>query len=470
MSTFSGLNTAYTAIAAARIGIDVTGQNIANQGSEGYTRQRVTTSALDSAAMAGKFSMGVQPGRGVSVDGIARLGNDLLDARVRDTLAASGFWATKATASLTAEGAMAEPGKNGLSSQLSQFWAGWQDLANNPDSDAAAAVILNQAQVLAAQISAGYQSVADQWQSTRVDVNGMTSRVNSAADQIAALNGQIRSALNSGRSANELIDQRNLLAQNVSRLAGATASLESDGTLTVRVGGNALVDGVTARHLVASGPRDLAEGGRVSLAWESRPDLPITLAGGELGGALAVLAPASEGGTLAQVAESYNEVATELARQVNAVHGAGVTADNNPGGDFFALSAEDGPAALGLTVIPQSRAQLALALPDAGALDGGNADLVSQIGQAEGSPDAIWASFVTRFGVATAGDAQRANLAETASVTAVTAQQSVASVDGDEETVNLLTYQTAYQAAARVLTAVDESLDVLINKTGLVGR
>ena len=55
-------------------------------------------------------------------------------------------------------------------------------------------------------------------------------------------------------------------------------------------------------------------------------------------------------------------------------------------------------------------------------------------------------------------------------VAAVTAQQSNSSVDGDEETINLLTYQTAYQAAARVLTAVDEALDLLINRTGLVGR
>ncbi|WP_313355767.1 flagellar basal body rod C-terminal domain-containing protein, partial [Microbacterium sp.] len=65
---------------------------------------------------------------------------------------------------------------------------------------------------------------------------------------------------------------------------------------------------------------------------------------------------------------------------------------------------------------------------------------------------------------------QRAKLSDVASVTAIGAQRSVAGVDGDEETISLLTYQTAYQAAARVLTAVDESLDVLINRTGLVGR
>ncbi len=83
------------------------------------------------------------------------------------------------------------------------------------------------------------------------------SQVNAAADQIAALNREIRDALTSGRSANELIDQRNVLAQNVSRLAGGKATVESDGTLTVRIDGNALVSGSDARDLALSGPTSI---------------------------------------------------------------------------------------------------------------------------------------------------------------------------------------------------------------------
>jgi len=77
---------------------------------------------------------------------------------------------------------------------------------------------------------------------------------------------------------------------------------------------------------------------------------------------------------------------------------------------------------------------------------------------------------VTSFGVTVAGDVQRADTADRGAIAAIAGQQSHASVDGDEETITLLTYQTAYQAAARVLTAVDEALDTLINRVGLVGR
>ncbi|WP_203135606.1 flagellar hook-associated protein FlgK [Microbacterium sp. JZ31] len=469
MSTFTGLNTAASALAAARRGIDVTGQNIANQTTAGYTRQRLETSAVAAVAQAGRFSMGVVPGQGVSVDGITRLGDAVLDARVRDALGASGFWTVRAEAARTAEAAMAEPTKAGLAHAMSQFWAGWQDLSNTPDEEAAAAVVLNSAEVLAGRLAAGYQAASGQWSDLRTGVDRTVTEINTAADQVAALNREIRDALASGRSANELIDRRGVLVERLARSAGAQATVETDGTMTVRVDGNALVSGTEARHLVASGPTDIAEGRPVTVAWAHRPDVPLTSPGGELGGTLSVLAPADEGGTLARLAETYNSVATELAERVNAQHRAGVTADGQPGGDFFSL-APDGPAALGLGVVPTNGRELALAALGAGAYDASNADAISQIGEGAGSPDTVWADFVTSFGVAASGDTQRANVAEVAAVTSVAAQQSVAGVDGDEETINLLTYQTAYQAAARVLTAVDEALDVLINRTGVVGR
>ncbi|MFB7250937.1 flagellar hook-associated protein FlgK [Microbacterium sp. NPDC056234] len=468
MSTFSGLNTAASALTAARRGMDVVGQNLANERTEGYTRQRVTQSAVAAVAQSGRFSTGVVPGGGVAVTGIARLGDALLDARVRDSLAASGFWSTRAVIGATAEAALAEPTENGLAAGLSQFWAGWQDLANTPDSGAAAAVVLQSAAQLTGQIAEGYRTVAGTWTDARATAERTVTQVNASADQIASLNRAIRDAQASGRSANELIDQRSVLAQKVARAAGGVATVEPDGTMTVRVDGNALVSGTTARHLEIDGPRGIDAGGRMSVTWAGS-GASVAITGGELGGTLSVLAPADEGGTLAQLAAAYNAVAESLASALNSQHRAGVTSAGTAGGDFFALSGT-GPAALGISVAVTSASDLALAAPGAGTWDSTNADAISQIGGRDGSPDAIWVDQVTRSGVAVAADAQRARLADASAVSAVAAQQSVAAVEGDEETINLLTYQTAYQAAARVMTAVDEALDVLINRTGVVGR
>ncbi|WP_136035472.1 flagellar hook-associated protein FlgK [Microbacterium sp. K35] len=469
MSTFSGLNTAASGLAAARRGMDVVGQNIANQKTEGYTRQRVETSSIAAVAQTGRFSMGALPGHGVSIDGVARLGDALLDARVRDTLGTSGYWSARALAATTAEAALGEPTDKGLANRLTSFWAGWQELANTPDSGAAAASVLESAKELAAHVAGGYRTVAAQWTAARESAGRAVDQVNAAAEQIAVLNSEIRDALAAGRSANELMDRRTVLAEDVARLTGGTGTLESDGTLTLRLGGNALVSGGDARRLALTGPTAIEAGQRVGVIWESAPDLPVSVDGGELGGTLSVLAPAGDGGMLAQLASTYDRVATALAESLNAQHRAGVTASGQPGGDFFTLPAT-GSAALGLRVAVTSADQLALAAPGAGAKDASNADLISQIGRRATSPDALWTDQVTRFGVSTAADVQRAKVSESAAAGAIGAQQSVAAVDGDEETISLLTYQTAYQAAARVLTAVDEALDVLINRTGVVGR
>jgi flagellar hook-associated protein 1 FlgK len=94
-STFGSLNTALSGLNAARQGSAVTGQNIANSATEGYTRQRVSTSALGPVARVGLFSSGVTPGQGVGVDGIRRLGDIFLDARVRSTSAEAGFFGAR---------------------------------------------------------------------------------------------------------------------------------------------------------------------------------------------------------------------------------------------------------------------------------------------------------------------------------------------------------------------------------------
>ncbi|HTN56066.1 MAG TPA: flagellar hook-associated protein FlgK, partial [Microbacterium sp.] len=333
MSTFSGLGTAASALAAARRGMDVVGQNIANQQTEGYTRQRVSTSAIPAATLSTRFGVGAAPGHGVSVDGIARLGDALLDARVRESSSSAGFWSARALAATAAEAAMAEPGEHGLSARLSKFWTGWQDLGIAPDSGAAAAVVIESAAQLAAQIAGGYRSVAAQWTDTRIGAERTVAQLNATATQIADLNGEIRDALASGRSSNELIDRRDGLVQTTARLVGARGTLEADGTMTVRIDGNALVSGDGARALTLNGPASMDANGTMTVSWSGPSGFPVAVDGGELGGMLSVLAPADDGGTLAGIAQSYNAVATALAEMVNAQHRLGATASGQPGGD-----------------------------------------------------------------------------------------------------------------------------------------
>lgn len=466
MSTFSGLNTAYTGLVAASRGLDVVGQNIANANTDGYTRQRVTTSAAD-AVRAGMFSGPVRPGQGVFVDGIARLGDAHLDARVRVTGAATGFATTRAEALAALESTLNEPGDNGISAGLGEFWASWQNLANNTGDASAATVVLDAAGVLNTRIAAGYRETQAQWTQLRRSTDAMVAEVNSAAVRIAELNDIIRTTTAAGTSPNELIDQRAQLASSIASLAGGTVRDAGDGTIDVLIGGNALVSGGTARPLQVAGARGLegAASDVVRVEWAHRPGVPAALDGGEVAAALSTLAPT---GAIAEAASFYNTFAQDLADQVNAVHRTGATADGRTGLDFFAVTGD--PSALNLTVVPGGVGDIAAANPGAGALDGSIADAVAGIGSATGSPDTVWTAFVAELGSETQSALKAATLAGLAASSAVERQLSGSAVSMDEEQLNLLTFQHAYQGAARVMTAIDQMLDTLINRTGVVGR
>lgn len=471
MSTFSGLNTAYTALVAARQGLDVVGQNIANASTDGYTRQRVNTSAIGSVAQVGPLSTRFSVGQGVSVDGIARLGNTFLDARARTASAASGYWDARSSAMTTLEGTLQEPGSNGISASLQKFWAAWSDMGNNAGKPAPAAVLLSQANALAAQVATGYQQIDAQWSSVRQETEGNVTALNDAGRQIADLNARIRTTVASGAPANEMIDQRTTLAATVAKLAGGIVRESPDGTVEVLIGGNALVSGTIFNEVKLGGSYLMAGAGAdpVQLEWASRPGSPIALDGGAIAGGLAVLAPADgsgTGGALAEAAASYNTFATQLAGQVNAIHSTGAIADGTTGHDFFALDATL-PPALGLKVTPTDVSGISTGT---GGLDGSIADKIAQIGLAAGSPDSLWSTIVSGIGAASKSAGQQSSIADLTTTTAVGAQLSNSSVDLDEENMNMLTYQRAYQGAARVMTAVDELLDTLINHTGLVGR
>ncbi|MEC5182124.1 flagellar hook-associated protein FlgK [Arthrobacter sp. CG_A4] len=469
MSTFGALNTAYRGLTAAQQGMNVAGQNIANAATEGYTRQRVEQSSV-SAPARGLFSGGaLQPGQGVSVDAIARLGNSFLDGGVRSTSAQAGYASVRSSALQGIEGILREPGDNGISTALHGFWSAWQGAAAQPSQDGPKGLLLNAANSVTTKVSSAYQALDSQWTSVRGQAQDAVTLVNAAAAQVATYNTTIRSTLAAGGSANELIDARAKLTEKIAGLAGGTVREQADGTVDVLVGGNALVTGGSVRTLALSGSPSDRMGSPVQLLWKD-PAGVAAPDGGELAGALSVLAPASggSGGAIAEAAESYNKFSSALATAVNAVHRSGITGSGATKVDFFTTNGT-GPAALSISG-PADMANIALKGSTGGALDTSIADKISQLGTGANSPDKVWSGIVTGIGVQSRGAQQHQALTTAAQASALTGRASQTSVSLDEENVSLLTNQHAYQAAARVMTAVDEALDVLINRTGLVGR
>lgn len=470
MSTFGSLNTALSGLNAARAAIEVSGNNLANVGSAGYTRQRAELQAAAPLAQVGKLGSGESIGQGVIVGSIARLADAELDARVRGTVALASQTDVRADALEMLEGFLREPGENGLSSLLNDFWAGWSEVANQPGGEAAAAVVIQGGQSVADRMALMSSEIDNLWLQQHEKLETWVTDVNVSAQGVAELNAQIRSTLAVGGNANALLDQRSQLAEHIAGLSGATVRELPDGTVDVLIDGSPLVTGSTARSLRVSGGQSM-DGEPVKVSWSHRPQDAAALDSGRIAGALHLLAPAGpsgSGGPLATAAASLDETARTLATMVNEVHSQGSTTAGMPGSDFFAF--DPGNPAGSLRVLATGAGDLATGAPSTGAMDGSNAQKLAALADAAGGPNELWSTMVLGIGTATRSEAQQALSSAVAADSAITARQSASAVSIDEENVALITNQHAYQGAARVLTAVDEMLDTLINRTGLVGR
>lgn len=470
MSTFSGLNIAASGLTAARIALEVTGQNVSNANTEGYTRQRVVQSPMAPGALA-TYSTSNGIGDGVLVTGVARLNDAVVDARVRSAGATAAYWSTTASAVGSVETSLNEPSKTGLSSVLNGFWNAWQTMGNAAGSNSAAgaaSALIAQGQLVASTLAAGSSGAASAWSDAYGAAGSVVTTINDTAAKVAELNTSIRALTAAGSNVNALLDQRDAAVNTLAKLTGASTRGNADGTVDVIVGGNMLVSGETSRtvRLDGAGVMPTTAGiAPVSLVWRDT-GTAVSLDGGEMAARIAALQPANAagtGGVYAEAAKAYDDIAQKLADDVNTASLQGYTSAGTPAGAFFDVDTTKGGPAAGLVVKASSAADIAVAGKDRGASDASVADAISQLGAKADSPDARWSAYVSRIGSQSATATARSSIADTASAAATDARTSAGGVDLDEETSNLIVYQHAYQASARVISTINDILDTLIN-------
>lgn len=430
--TLQGLQTALSGLLAEQQAIDVTGHNITNANTEGYSRQRTvlqTNEPMHIAALSSVTGEGGQLGTGVSVATYTRIRNAYLDAQYRTQSSALGAANAQTEELQQAQGAFAEPSSTGLASQLSAFWGAWGELADSPSSEAAKVGVVSAATQLTGtlhQLQSQLQSIEGQTAAQYAAITGPTGEVAGDAAQIAQLNHQIKLSLQAHQQPNDLEDRRDLLIDKLSTLANVTVTKEADGTDTVTFGNAA---------------KPLVEGATVN--W---PQALTPAAGGQLGALLELSSPS---GALASYQSALDEVAATLSSSVNALHTA------TP---FFKGATA---ATIEVAVTPKT------VQTSSEGTSGGNDVALAIAGLRGGAADQRYTALVAQLG----GNVQDAKANQTNSqavLNAVSGQrQSVSGVSLDEEMTNLITFQRGYQASARALTVMDEMLDTLINHTGI---
>ncbi len=246
MSTFSGLNRATTSLWTQRRAMDVTGQNIANVNTEGYSRQRAEMQAIGGSTVPAFYSTSTGIGGGVNADKVIRIRDAFLEGRGHtETANAARLTAVNETFELV-EQAFREPGDTGIQSLMAEMWAGWGDVANQPQDPAARGQVIQRLNTLVGGIQFSQSQLGAQWDQTRENLGVLVADVNATAETVAQLNQAIQRALQSELPANDLLDKRDLLVTKLADQIGATVRLKDDGVVDVMVGGISLVAGSSA--------------------------------------------------------------------------------------------------------------------------------------------------------------------------------------------------------------------------------
>jgi flagellar hook-associated protein 1 FlgK len=455
MSDFNGLRIALSSLYAQRKALQVTGQNIANVNTEGYSRQRVEMAANSGPTTPAIESRYSGPGMGVLTGDTTRLRDQFLEVRGYQEHAVDAGLKESQSVLSRIELAFDEPSDDGLSKLISGFLSAFDDVANNPEDLAARAQLVEQGKTLMAGFTQLDAALATQRQSSIEELTSTVDEVNEAAARIGELNQNITSAINNGFSPNELMDQRDQLIAKMAEQVGVTVRPGENGAVDVFIGGTAIVRGTHVSPLRVDVGTDPAQTVRVVWAADSYPAGVTGAAGGLVSGANDVI-PRYRAGLQA--------VAQQVADDVNALHRTGYALDGSPGLDFFTT---DSSGRLGVNPAIVADPSLVAASASAGASRDGS--VAQQIAELTGVGD-TYHRLVVSLGVESQAVNRRVDVQAAILQHVDAARESAAGVNLDEEMTSMLQYQHAYDAAARFLTAVDQTLDTLINQTGLVGR
>lgn len=456
--SFSSLNTALSALRYQQVALDIASTNVANAKTEGYVRRRVIGETVAAGAVPALWSRSTELGSGVRASAVDRMVDSYLDARARTEHGKQANLDLQAAVLSRVETGLAEPGKNGVAAALTEFRRTLGDLVSSPESDAARSQVLSAANTVADAIRLQSRNLTVETSDQRSRLLATVAEVNTLATELASTNKSISAANLSAADSATLLDERDRLAMRLSELTGASATVRDDGGMDITLGDVPLVTGLSASTVQVTGgvaPDGSADGNPISFAIGGQPVTgPVD---GELGAIRQIVDV-----TLPAYAAGLDAVAKSFADDLNNQHKLGYDKSGTIGGDLFSYDPAD--VAGSIRVVITDPTKVAASAVPGGGTDTGNADDLADAVTVEDD----YQRLVNGFGTTVASVKRLAVNQQALTSQVDSSREQLSGVSLDEETVNMVTAQRAYEAAARVMTVVDSMLDTLINRTGVV--
>lgn len=581
-STFFGLNIGYSGLATQQRALDVTGHNIANSNTPGYTRQDV----IMEPGVPLKVLQGYV-GTGVEITEFRRIRDQYLDIQLRTENRTLGEWETKTNILGKLEVIYNEPSESSLRSVMDSYWEKWQLVAKSPENVASR----DSAMQSGISLAETFNHMAKQFTDLQEDINSgiaiKVDEINTLGRQIRDLNVQVIKAEADGSKANDLRDRRDLLVEQLSKISEISVTEDELGAVNISMGGRYIV--ARAVHTEAKFVEHEHDATKSEIQWldpkTGNPIGVVNIKGGQLKGYIDM-----RDQTVPHLHQEISELARRIATEVNILHRQGYATDGSTERDFFVKIDENLPfSAANIQVNPDvvSNSGLIAAAAAATALDGDgdNALLIAQLrnkatmgmelfepqasvrGTAITGPvdimadsnqlsitlngvtkdifltvgtyatpadlaaelenelndpaafgpgavsvtvdganqlvitnnftgpnagiydisgpgavalgiadknratfDDYFRSSVAKLGVSTMEAERMLENQNILTSQLVNKREAISGVSLDEEMTNMIRFQHAYTAAARVITTMDEMLDLIVNRLGLVGR
>ncbi len=457
-STIGSYMTPISGLYTSQVALNVVTNNVSNVNTEGYTRQQTIT--CDQAR------------NGVDVQQIRQIRDFYLDNSYRTENSSLGYWEATEGVVNDVEIILGTFSESGFYSSIDDFFHAWEELSKDPESLVTRSMVV--------EYGVAFVDIANQINEQLINIQedacnqivSMVDEINQLAQDIAELNEKIMECQAMGLEANEYKDQRNLLIDQLSYNVDINVVEKSDGMVNISVGGTYLVNGNKSNKMEVEILK--SDGDYIEIKWENSGD-EVKAKNGALKGLMKCVEDSEN--VISGVSETLDTLIYTMATELNNIHLSGFGLDGSTGIDFFIPTDSNNEIGLGnIQVNPEFDDLNNVAASESGEpgdskiameiLDFRNRDCFTYDGY-EMNIDDYYTSFTAWIG--TVGE-EATNFASNQStlINQVQAQRgSVSGVSMDEEMSNMIIFQTAYNANAKVISAIDEMVDTLINKMGV---
>ncbi len=454
-SLFGALSIATGALGAEQGAMDATTNNVANANTPGYSRLRPVLTESDPVVEGS-----VTYGEGVTLQKLESLRDPSLQLRIEDETQQQGQLNTFVSAMQQAQVQFTSTSSD-IASQISNFFSSLNQVSTDPTNLSLRQSVLTVAGNMASVFNNTSDSLSQQQTNLDLSVTQTVQQVNTLTGQIASLNTQISQLQGTGQDASAFEDQRDVAIGQLSSLIDVS-TINSDNSLTLTTSnGTALVVGGQSFSLStqtnASGFQDVYAQG---------VDVTSKLTSGQLAGLIQV-----RDQTIPGLLSNLDTLASGLANALNAANAKGFDLNGNPGGNIFVPPSVSGQGYAANMAVLITDPSLIAASSDGSQGSNGNVAVLAAVQNQAVAGGQTPTDYYSNI-VASVGNDVANGTAELSSTQLVLNQLqdqlgSISGVSLDEEASNMVQYQRAYDAAANVVTTINDMLFTVINMSTL---